>query len=455
MSLVAQMSGKSDFISTTRRGFSSVSSALFRALKAHESLSLSLWAEETDFIRLNKARVRQTIHVRQVELEMRIQSEGKTLKMRWNLALKDPEDITLSLLNLGRARQLLTGLPLDPFQTDIKNHGQSSCDVFGDFPSSQDILRKVAKSAEGSDFAGLVCAGLVVSATQNSLGQSHWFSSNSFYIDYSLHSEAKSVKGCYAGSLWSDSEWTEKLADSKKQLSLMAKPGKILSPGRYRLYLAPAAVSEILNHFEWGALSQRAIRQGTSPLLKLARNEVNLSPLLKMRENFELNLCPKFNSFGEISANKFDLISEGKLHSLLTNEKSAKEFSLPSNGANQMEALRSPEISPGTLARTEILSKLETGLYISNLHYLAWSDHLTARLTGMTRYGCFWVENGHIVGPIQDMRFDESLYDLWGESLLALTDFQEIIPSVGSYFRRALGGHKIPGMLIDSARFTL
>ena len=31
----------------------------------------------------------------------------------------------------------------------------------------------------------------------------------------------------------------------------------------------------------------------------------------------------------------------------------------------------------------------------------------------MTRYACFWVEGGEVVGPIKDMRWDESLYDAW------------------------------------------
>ena len=102
-----------------------------------------------------------------------------------------------------------------------------------------------------------------------------------------------------------------------------------------------------------------------------------------------------------------------------------------------------------------ILKELGTGLYLSDLHYLNWSDRETARLTGMTRYACFWVENGEIRSPIQDLRFDESFYSLFGDALVDLTNFSEIIPNTGSYFQRDVGGSRVPGILLSEFKFTL
>ena len=94
----------------------------------------------------------------------------------------------------------------------------------------------------------------------------------------------------------------------------------------------------------------------------------------------------------------------------------------------------------GTLPADQILTQLDRGLYLSNLHYLNWSDRVGGRITGMTRYACFWVEAGEIVAPIQDLRFDDSLYAFWGENLEALTESQELIPEIGTYEARSLGG---------------
>jgi predicted Zn-dependent protease len=77
-------------------------------------------------------------------------------------------------------------------------------------------------------------------------------------------------------------------------------------------------------------------------------------------------------------------------------------------------------------------------------------------ITGMTRYACFWVENGEIIAPIANLRFDESLYRFWSaENLIDLTNFQEFIPEVGTYESRQLGGSLVPGMLVKNFTYTL
>jgi predicted Zn-dependent protease len=113
------------------------------------------------------------------------------------------------------------------------------------------------------------------------------------------------------------------------------------------------------------------------------------------------------------------------------------------------------DVATGTLQNQDVLTALGTGLYLSNLHYLNWSDPVSARVTGMTRYACFWAEAGEIVGPIQDLRWDESLYDALGSKLLALTTHAEIDPAIGTYFQRSLGGSRTPGALMGDFTFTL
>ncbi len=154
-------------------------------------------------------------------------------------------------------------------------------------------------------------------------------------------------------------------------------------------------------------------------------------------------------------APELPLIEQGILVNTLVNSRTAKEYGAIANGANSAETLRAPEISPGNLIQEQILQTLDTGLYISNLHYLNWSDRPTGRITGMTRYACFWVENGEIVAPIANLRFDESLYRFWGENLVNFTNFQDFIPEVGTYESRQLGGSLVPGMLVEDFTYTL
>ena len=147
------------------------------------------------------------------------------------------------------------------------------------------------------------------------------------------------------------------------------------------------------------------------------------------------------------------------MKNFLINAATAKEYSLVSNNADaglwNSEVMRSIEVRAGTLEESDILKELGTGLYLTNLHYINWSDPQAARLTGMTRFACFWVENGEIVGPIQDLRFDDNLYNLFGSELLALTKERNRFANTLTYQKRRLGGMIVPGALLSKMNFTL
>ena len=230
---------------------------------------------------------------------------------------------------------------------------------------------------------------------------------------------------------------------------------KNVKPGKYKTYLAPKAFADLCAMMGWGALSGAAWKQGHSAFKKLADGEVKLSPHFSARENFSLGLTPRFNSLGEVSPTTVNLIEKGELKELLVSARTAKEFALKSNSAGEREGPRALEVLPGSLEEKNVLKELGTGLYLSNLHYLNWSDPVSARITGMTRYACFWVEGGEIAGPIKDLRWDESLFEALGPKLIALTTKGEIDPAVETYFNRALGGVNMPGALIDNFTFTL
>lgn len=443
------------FIESMKATFNIVADHILNQLSAAEEATINLYAEESLFVRFNHNKVRQNTDVEQRSLFLVLQSAGKTATVVFSLTGDASEDCRRADQWLTAVRKEIEELPTDPFQVPLQNNGTSDFTLKGSLLHREEVIQAIAQPADGTDLAGLYTAGPIISATRNSKGQSHWFATENFFIDYSLYNGQKAVKGVYAGTEWKQKDFESNLAQCKNQLSLMDRPKKVIAPGSYRTYLAPAAVAEMTTMFSWGALSYNNYKQGGSALQKLADGEASLSPLFSMRENFSLGLTHRFNSLGELSAEQMDLIKNGQLATFLINSRSAKEYGVPSNGAESNEGPRSLEIMPGSLRKEDILRELGTGLYLSNLHYLNWSDRLNARITGMTRYACFWVENGEIVAPIADLRFDESLYDCLGANLLAVTDFQEVEPQVMTYESRSLGGSRLPGLLIKDFKFTL
>ncbi len=446
---------QSDFVDNTRELFDAVADKVLASLQGDEAATLNLSAEETLFIRFNSNKVRQNTDVEQISMSLQLQGAGRSTAMSRTLSGNVANDCDAMLQMLNQCRAELAILPIDPHQVPLENHGSSDETFRGALLDADAVVDSVVGPAQGCDMAGLYAAGSIIRANRNSLGQRHWFATQTFFMDYSLYDGSRAVKGNYAGTHWEQAQWASNLAHSKNLLALMARPLQTVKPGNYRTYLAPRAVADLVGMMGWDALSASAWKQGRSPFKKLADTECSLSAQLHITENFGLGLTPRFNDIGEVSDMVLPLIADGKLSTLLVSTRTSKEFGIPSNGAIASEAPRALDVAPGTLEEKDVLQQLGTGLYLSNLHYLNWSDPVSARVTGMTRYACFWVENGEIVGPIKDMRWDESLYEALGSKLVALTTHTAIDPAVDTYFQRALGGSRTPGALIDNFTFTL
>ncbi|MCR3765242.1 metallopeptidase TldD-related protein, partial [Pseudomonas aeruginosa] len=148
-----------------------------------------------------------------------------------------------------------------------------------------------------------------------------------------------------------------------------------------------------------------------------------------------------------------ELIGGGRPGGRLVSSRSAREYGLQANGADAGEAPSALDMAGGSLEQERILAALDTGLYIGNLWYLNYSDMPAARLTGLTRFATFWVENGQIQAPVSTMRFDDSLYSFLGAHLEDLSHERELRLSNSTYGERHTDSMHLPGAL--TGRFTL
>lgn len=433
-----------------------LSQALFHDLKAHEAMTLTYSGERSLFIRINQAKICQASHVDQGVVSMDFISHKCHTETAFSITGQFEEDLKRARELLATCRHDCKTLPEDPYIVLPAEGESSEEDHYGKLNKINKLVDTLLNPAQGCDLAGIYAGGILMRAHMNSRGQFHWFSTENFYFDYSLYtSSQKAIKATYAGKEWKDEDYTTTLQQAKKHLSILEATPRKLEPGQYRVYLAPAAAAELVRLLAWSGLSEQCLRQGRSPLKKLIEGDHHFSSLFSLEEDFQQGLGPRFNEFGEISPLRLPLITKGKVDSLLINKRTAQEHDLTSNAANTEESPRSLKVHPGHLKGAEILSRLGTGVYISNLHYLNWSDLQHARATGMTRYGCFWVEDGKILSPIQDMRFDDTLYNCFGKHLEDLGEQSEIIPHIFSYGEQSLGGVSVPGMLLSSFTFTL
>ncbi len=436
--------------------FDAVCAALFDALQGDESLSLSLDAERSQFTRVNGGKVRQSGAVDDISLALEFVAAQRRATASLTLSGERAQDITLLQQELDRLRAEAALLPLDPYIVAPQGGATSHHDQQGNIPAAADVVGQLLPALQGIDISGIWASGRIYRANANSAGSRHWFASDSFSFDYSLvNAQERMVKATFAGSNWRQAEYEQSIAASQQKLVLLDKPSIKLKPGNYRCYIASAGVADLLGMFSWNGLSESAMQTGQSAFLKMRDEGVKLSPLFSLSEDFTAGRVPRFNDKAEVAPERIDLIERGELKTCLVSSRTASEYGLQSNQAAEGEYLRSAVMATGELAEQDVLQALGTGVYLSNLHYLNWSDVHGGRITGMTRYACFWVEDGEIVGPIENMRWDDSFYHFFGENLEAVTSQSQLNPDVGTYGGRELGGTECPGILLSSFALTL
>ncbi|MEB3360191.1 MAG: TldD/PmbA family protein [Synechococcales bacterium] len=436
--------------------FNEVVQALLSQCQPDEQFTVELVGEASQFTRFNRAKVRQTGTVQDGQLAITLMGQQRVTSQSLPFTGEATLDRQRAIATFTDLRQELPQIPEDPYLV-VPTGSETSHDVHtGQLLAADAVVGHILPAVAGLDFTGLYAGGLSIRAYADSAGQTHWFATDSFTLDYSLFTaDGKAVKGTFAGDRWDQAAYDAKLAESKQQLERLSLPTKAVAKGQYRTYLAPAALADLVGILSWGGVSEASLQRGGSALGMLQRGEKVLSPQVVLKENFGHGLVPRFNQLGEVAPLALTLIDQGKLVNTLISSRTAKEYGKVSNGASTWEGMRSPDLAPGTLDPADVLRELDTGLYLSNLHYLNWSDRPAGRVTGMTRYACFWVEGGEIVAPIENLRFDESLYRFFGENLVTLTRQQEFIPEVGSYGHRDLGGIWTPGAIVADFTYTL
>ncbi len=436
--------------------FNQLSENLLNSLHQGEHLKIGVSGESSQFIRFSQSKVRQSGLVEDAAINITLIKDDQTCSGSFTLTGDIANDELLAVSELNRLREEVDTLPKDPFIVLPENSGSSNETHEGVLLPAEKAVESLCPAMDGVDLAGIWASGRIYAGNANSAGQKHWFETDTFSLDYSLiTSDEKMVKGTYAGSHWNQSDYEKNMAKSIAKLRMMEKSAKKIEPGKYRTYIAPAGVADIVGMFSWGGVSEASIQQGDSALCKMRENDMKLSDCFSLKEDFGSGFVPRFNCNGELAPQQLDLILNGSLKNTLVSSRSAKEYGVTSNFAGEDEGLRAPVLNPGELDEDAVVSKLGTGLYLSNLHYLNWSDRPGGRITGMTRYACFWVENGEVIAPIDNMRFDDSIYSFFGDNLEGVTNKAHLMPSVETYDGRELGGISCPGILLKSFELTL
>jgi predicted Zn-dependent protease len=182
---------------------------------------------------------------------------------------------------------------------------------------------------------------------------------------------------------------------------------KALEPGKYTVVLEPAASAGLISFMMFG-FDARQADEGRSFLTKKGGGNRVGEQVFDERVNLRADpwdpSAPVLPWDQEgLARERMPLITKGKVDYLQYSRFWAKQ--------KEKRAVGQPGnllMSGGSKSTAELVASTKRGVLVTRTWYIRMVDPQTVLLTGLTRDGTFYIENGEIKYPIKNFRFNES-----------------------------------------------
>ncbi|MBM3267486.1 MAG: TldD/PmbA family protein [Candidatus Sericytochromatia bacterium] len=284
---------------------------------------------------------------------------------------------------------------------------------------AEGVARAVeACKREGARASG-ICSDLV---TRTIVANSHGILADGIYreAEFSLTAEREGGSG-WAKAVASTYEEVDldRVVAHALEKCLKSEHPRDLPVGDYPVALHSAAVADLATMFMWLAFSGLAYQEGRHFAVGKLGEKFFDDKLGIADDPFEVPGLP-FDYEG-VAKDRTPLIEGGRLVGLAHDRHTARKAGVRPTGhglpwPNTWGPIaQNLSIAPGDTPIEDVLRGLQRGLLITHLHYLNVVDQMDLSITGLTRDGVFWVEDGQIKYPVKNMRFTDSLLSLFGQ----------------------------------------
>lgn len=217
---------------------------------------------------------------------------------------------------------------------------------------------------------------------------------------------------------------------------------KALEPGKYTVILEPAAASGLIS-FMMNFFDARSADEGRSFLSKQGGGNKIGEQIMDPRVNIYTDPwnpdVPVLPWDGDgLPRERTKIIDAGKVANL-----EYSRYWAAKQGKPETAGWGNTIMEGGTKSTADMIASTERGVLVTRTWYIRMVDPQTVLLTGLTRDGTFYIENGQLKYPIKNFRFNES-------PVIMLNNIEELGRSV-----RVEGGNlMIPAMKIRDFTFT-
>ena len=260
---------------------------------------------------------------------------------------------------------------------------------------------------------GLIAAGFLEDgngfvAIANSNGNFGYQKSTSFDYTCTVRTEDGRGSGWVGRNLKDASDFkADQDIEIAKRKATESAEAKALEPGKYTVILEPAAAAGLIS-FMMNFFDARSADEGRSFLSKKGGGnklgEQVYDPKVNLYADPWHPEAPVLPWDGEgMARERMAIIENGKVanldYSRYWAQKQGKTAS--ANAGNLL-------MSGGTKSIAELVRGTEKGILVTRTWYIRMVDPQTVLLTGLTRDGTFYIENGQIKHPVKNFRFNES-----------------------------------------------
>jgi predicted Zn-dependent protease len=190
--------------------------------------------------------------------------------------------------------------------------------------------------------------------------------------------------------------------------ALRSVEAKALEPGRYTVILEPAATSEIVGRM-FGRFDARQADEGRSFLSKKGGGTRLGEKLFDEQVNVWSDPWDKdvpvrpWDNANMLAREKRHLIKDGRIEML-----DYTPFWAEKKGQRAVGRAGNMLMAGGNRSLDELIASTKKGILVTRTWYIRDVDPQSVLLTGLTRDGTFYIENGKIKHPVKNFRFNES-----------------------------------------------
>ena len=310
-----------------------------------------------------------------------------------------------------------------------------------------------AYSIEASRKAGLAAAGFFIDSTgfrtvANSRGVFGHQETTSLDFTCTVRTEDGRGSGWVKRSGIDAARFDAREASAVAiEKALRSVEAKALEPGRYTVILEPAATSDLIGYM-MGGFNARLADEGRSFLSKKGGGNRLGEKLFDQQVNiwtdpWDVNVATvPWDQGTMLARERRDLIKNGRVANLDYSRFWAKRQGVPAIGTP------GNMIMGGTSKSTqELIANTKKGVLVTRTWYIRLVDPQSVLLTGLTRDGTFYIENGKIKHPIKNFRFNES-------PVAMLNNIEEIGKPVVIAGSESALSLMIPAMKVRDFNFT-